>query len=303
MSNTRKPLSNGFILDGYRIEKVIGGGGFSFVYLAYHIRTKAKVVIKEYFPHDLVERIPGGRVEPIASENLTQFRQGLKRFFSEGMALSKLKHPNIVHVSNFFRANNTVVMVMDFKQGRDLRWFVKRTKGRLGEKFLLAVFPRILEGLRELHAMEFLHLDIKPANILLSAGGEPLLLDFGAVQHLKPGERYSGVQTLTHGYAPPEQYDRGPMGPWSDLYSLGMTMRTCITGKHPPTVLERRERDTVMPVSKTHSRKYGAHILEAIDWAGELDHRLRPQDTDALLHMLTSEPRSKHNNGLRGWWS
>ena len=303
MQNTKQTLPRGYLLDGYRIERVIGGGGFSYVYLAYHIRTKAKVVIKEYFPHELVNRIPGGRVEPIGADQVRQFQLGLKRFFSEGMALSKLKHPNIVHVSNFFRCSNTVFMVMDFEQGRDLRWYIKRTKGRLGEKFLLSVFPSILEGLRELHSFDFLHLDIKPANILLRASGQPLLLDFGAVQHIQAGEHYTGVQTLTHGYAAPEQYDEGPMGPWSDLYSVGMTMRMCITGKPPPSVERRRNGVKLTPVSKTHHRKYSQNILESIDWAIELDHELRPKDAGALLHIMTRETKRKSKSGLMNWWS
>lgn len=299
---TKQTLSRGYLLDGYRIERVIGGGGFSFVYLAYHIRTKAKVVIKEYFPHDLVDRIPGGRVKPISPDTVRQFQLGLKRFFSEGMALSKLEHPNIVHVSNFFRANGTVFMVMDFEQGRDLRWFIKRTKGRLSEQFLLAVFPKILEGLRELHSFDFLHLDIKPANILLRASGQPLLLDFGAVQHLRPGEQCTGVQTLTHGYAPPEQYDEGSMGPWSDLYSVGMTMRMCITGKAPPSAPQRLDGAKLVPVSKTHARKYSQGILECIDWAVELEQQRRPQDANALLQLLTHTTKRKSKSGFLDWW-
>ena len=228
MPDKAQALSRGYLIEGYRIERLIGGGGFSFVYLAYHIKTRMKVVIKEYFPHELVGRMPGGRIYARAEDNKSSFQAGLKRFFAEGMALSKLKHPNIVNVSNFFRANDTVFMVMDFEQGRDLRWFIKRSKGRLSEKFLLSVFPPVLGGLKELHNHDFLHLDIKPANILLRASGTPLLLDFGAVQQIKPGTRYRGVQTLTHGFAPPEQYESGIMGPWSDIYSLSMTMRFCI---------------------------------------------------------------------------
>ncbi len=303
MPDSVHALSRGYIVDGYRIEQIIGGGGFSFVYLAYHIRTKHKLVIKEYFPHELVERMPGGRVRPRAEESLHAFQIGLKRFFAEAMALSQLKHPNIVNVSNFFRSNGTAFMVMDFEEGNDLRWFIKRSKGKLDEKFLLSVFPPVLEGLRELHSRHFLHLDIKPANILLRASGVPLLLDFGAVQQVEPGTRYRGVQTLTHGYAPPEQYDEGEMGPWSDLYSLGMTMRICITGKNPPSAMERLDRDTLLPVVKTHGRKYSKGILEAIDWSTQLDHRKRPQTVDSVLELLNGCDETRSAGGLLRWFN
>jgi len=286
MPDNKLALQRGYIVDHYRIEEVIGGGGFSFVYLAFHIRTRTKMVIKEYFPHDLVDRLPGGRVRPKDTDSVTAFQMGMKRFFSEGMALSQLKHPNIVNVSNFFRSNGTVFMVMDYEEGSDLRKAITKSRGRLPDKFIMSVFPPVMEGLRALHNASFLHLDIKPANILMRESGDPLLLDFGAVQRVKPGTRFRGIQTLTHGFAAPEQYTEGVMGPWSDVYSLGMTMRACITGKNPPSSLERRQKDTLIKLSKTHARKYNKNLLDAIDWATELDHRHRPPNVDALLRML-----------------
>lgn len=302
MLSKDQALPRGYILEGYRIEKLIGGGGFSFVYLAYDIKTKFKVVIKEYFPHELVTRLPGGRIQAVSDENLNSFQIGFKRFFGEGMALSKLKHPNIVNVSNFFRANDTVFLVMDFEQGRDLRWYIKKSKGRLSEKFLLSVFPSILAGLRELHVNNFLHLDIKPANILLRASGTPLLLDFGAVQQIQPGTRYKGVQTLTHGFAPPEQYESGVMGPWSDIYSLGMTMRFCITGKAPVPSIERLQNDIQVPLTKLHSRKYTRGMLQSIDWAGELDYERRPANVDVFLESFADLRSEQTTKSSRGWF-
>lgn len=302
MPDKEQALKRGYLLEGYRIEKLIGGGGFSFVYLAYHIKTKVKVVIKEYFPHELVNRLPGGRIQPLDEEQVSSFQIGFKRFFSEGMALSKLKHPNIVNVSNFFRANNTVFMVMDFEQGRDLRWYIKKSRGKLSEKFLLSVFPPVLGGLRELHTHHFLHLDIKPANILLRASGTPLLLDFGAVQQIEPGTRYRGVQTLTHGFAPPEQYEAGAMGPWSDIYSLGMTMRFCITGKAPVPSLERQQNDNLVLLTKSHGRKYTKSILQAIDWAVELDYERRPRNVDIFLEAVTGGRSAADVGNSKSWF-
>jgi len=301
MPDLDQSLKRGYILEGYRVEKVIGGGGFSFVYLAYHIKTQSKVVVKEYFPHELVERIPGGRIRTRSEVARNHFHLGMKRFFSEGMALAKMKHPNIINVSNFFRANDTVFMVMDFEEGRDLRYFIKKSRGRLSEKFMLAVFPPVMLGLKTLHDHEFLHLDIKPANILLRASGEPLLLDFGAVQQVEPGSTYHGVQTLTHGYAPPEQYSESEMGPWCDIYSLGMTMRVCITGKSPPSAPERLEKETLTPVARSHSRKYSRCLLEAVDWATALDYNRRAPSVDKLLAAMTDGNRLKPGMVAEGW--
>lgn len=302
MPDLNQSLKRGYLVEGYRVEKVIGGGGFSFVYLAYHIKTQSKVVIKEYFPHELVERIPGGRVRPVSEVAQNHFQLGLKRFFNEGMALAKLKHPNIINVSNFFRSNGTVFMVMDFEEGRDLRHFIKKSRGKLSERFILTVFLPVMEGLKELHASHFLHLDIKPANILLRASGEPLLLDFGAVQQVKAGVPYQGIQTLTHGYAAPEQYSESEMGPWCDIYSLGMTMRICITGKSPPSSPERLEKETLQPVSRILSRKYSRCLLKAIDWATELNQQRRPHSIDELLNVMTDGNKLKPETAPEGWF-
>ncbi len=226
----------------------------------------------------------------------------MKRFFSEGMALAKLKHPNIINVSNFFRANDTVFMVMDFEEGRDLRYFIRKSRGRLSERFMLSVFPPVMSGLKELHDRHFLHLDIKPANILLRASGVPLLLDFGAVQQVEPGSTYHGVQTLTHGYAAPEQYSESGMGPWCDIYSLGMTMRICVNGKSPPSAPERLKKDSLQPLARTFSRRYSRQLLEAIDWATELDQQRRARSIDELLAKMTDGNRSMSEDAAGGWF-
>jgi len=129
------------------------------------------------------------------------------------------------------------------------------------------------------------------------------LLDFGAVQQIEPGGRYKGVQTLTHGFAPPEQYDSGVMGPWSDIYSLGMTMRFCITGKAPVPSTDRLKKDTQSKLGKSFSRRYSKSLMQAIDWAGELDYERRPRSVDIFLEALTGgEENGKETSVLRGWF-
>jgi len=299
--SSRRPLSRGYLLDGYRIEKIIGGGGFSLVYLAYNVSTKLKVVIKEYFPEALVTRLPGGRLAPTSDSDLRTYHLGIKRFFSEASALAGLKHRNIINVSNIFRTNNTVYMAMDYAQGQDLRWYIKHPKSRISERFLMIVFPQIALGLRELHRNNFLHLDIKPANILLRSGGKPLLLDFGAVQRIIPGARFGGVQTLTHGFAAPEQYQQGEMGPWADLYAFGATMYSCIAGRPPPSALNRQKDDQMKPLSRTHGRKYSKSLLAAIEWSMRLDYRERPQSVDTFLESaLTGMSKEVVDSALHG---
>ncbi|MEK7304138.1 MAG: serine/threonine-protein kinase, partial [Pseudomonadota bacterium] len=185
----KNTLPKGYLLTHYRIEKPIGGGGFSYVYLATDEKTGDPVAIKEYLPSNQAQRVDDSRVEPLSDDTAAAFRQGIKRFFEEAAALARINHPNIVRVVNFFRANNTVYMVMRYEHGRDLRWYIKRKAGRLSENALRAIFPPLLLGLRDVHQNNLLHLDIKPANIFLRPGGNPLLLDFGAARIAVVGNR------------------------------------------------------------------------------------------------------------------
>jgi hypothetical protein len=206
------------------------------------------------------------------------------------MALSKINHPNIVRVLDFFRENNTVYMVMNYEDGKDLRWYIKRHNGRMTEKFIRTVFPPLLDGLRELHRNNLLHLDIKPANVYLRPGGSPLLLDFGAAQSSFVNERRALPHTLTRGFAPIEQHTRGHIGPWTDIYAVGATMWACLCGKAPPTATKRAEKDSYKPAVRQFASYYSRELLEAIDWCLQMDQISRPQNVDALLDFLNKEP-------------
>ena len=276
-------------MEGYRISEVLGGGGFSLVYLAREEASDAQVVVKEYCPKTLVTRNPDGTVEPTSEKARLGFIQGMKQFFGEASALARLNHPNIVNVSNIFRANNTVYMVMSYELGRDLRWFIKQCRGQLDQPFMMKVFPAIASGLSALHESSFLHLDVKPANILLRASGEPMLLDFGAAQATSSGERFSSFQTLTHGFAPPEQYNEGEMGPWSDIYALGATMYACVTGKSPPPALKRQTHEQIEALTANYADQYSYPMLRAIEWALRLNHRERPTSVRVFTDLAFSE--------------
>jgi serine/threonine protein kinase len=279
-------LPQGHTLHHYRIAKTLGGGGFSIVYLAFDTAAHRPVVIKEYLPSNQATRLEDESVESLSAETTTTFRQGMRRFFDEAAVLAKVNHPNIVRVTDFFRENNTVYLVMQHEQGKDLRWYIKRHGGRLSEKFIRTVFPQMLEGLRELHKLNLLHLDIKPSNIFLRPGGRPLLLDFGAATTAFTGTQRAGAHTLTLGFAPLEQHQRGHIGPWTDLYAIGATIWACMSGRAPPAALKRAERDTYKPAVKQFARRYSRELLEAVDWCLQQNQLERPQKVDELLEAL-----------------
>src|SRR5512133_1877515 len=119
-----QPLPPGFQLDGYRIEHQLSLGGFSIVYLATDEEGRF-VAIKEYLPNSLALRGEGEINPVISEEHMPAFRYGMKCFFEEGRALAKLSHPNVIRVLNFFRANETVYMVMEYENGRTLQEFIQ----------------------------------------------------------------------------------------------------------------------------------------------------------------------------------
>lgn len=285
-SQANSPLPAGFQLDQYRIERQLSLGGFSIVYLAYDAEG-TPVAIKEYLPNSLALRKEGMISPEIPPDNEPAFRYGLKCFFEEGRSLAKLMHPNVVQVLNFFRANGTVYMVMVFEKGRTLNEYIHKHRGQVREPFIRAVFTRMLNGLREVHAHKLLHLDIKPSNIYLRLDGTPVLLDFGAARQTLMTGQPMLKPMYTPGFASPEQFaSREALGPWSDIYSVGASMYACLAGSAPPRSDERATKDTYTPAAKAFAGRHSEQLLDTIDWCLNLDPLARPQSVYALQKAL-----------------
>jgi serine/threonine protein kinase len=173
--------------------------------------------------------------------------------------------------------------------------YIKKHKGNLSEPFIKAVFLPLLDGLQMIHSKGLLHLDIKPSNIHLRSGANPLLLDFGAVHEMMQTRQFQPNQVITPGFSPIEQLDPGGyVGPWTDIYAIGATMRACLEGVSPPSSPQRREKDTLRPAASAFKKKYSQHLLEAVDWAMEVDPLLRPQSVDKLIEALNGKkPQEK----------
>ncbi len=293
MAKISHTLPLGTKIDTYVLEKILGGGGFGIVYLGKNLANNEDVVIKEYMPQKLAQRLPDFSVEPLDGHQET-FATGRKLFFNEASALSKLKHPNIVDVQNFFEKHGTAYMVMRYESGANLQQYIKNRGGGLSEKFMRTVFPQLLDGLTAIHSRGVLHLDIKPSNIHLRPGGRPLLLDFGAVHTMNLTKRNPQAQVVTAGFSPVEQYKAGGyVGPWSDLYALGATMRACLEGVPPPAANDRAEKDMMRPAKEAFKKKYSASLLDAIDWAMEVDPLLRPQSSEKLLERINADEKDR----------
>lgn len=280
-------LQTGTIIDQYMIERELAHGGFSSVYLARQMADQIQVAIKEYLPRKLAHRTWNNVVVANSEKTQSLFRRGRSLFFEEAKVLATLKHPNIVEVINFFEANSTVYMVMVYDYGITLDKILKNKTVAVSEDFLRKVFGTLLAGIDHIHSHHILHLDIKPANILVRPGRDSLLLDFGALQTFPHSQLNKQIKILTKGFSPLEQYQQNAkMGPWSDIYAIGASMRACIEAKTPIPAPDRTEHDTLIPAVKAFKRSYSEPFLKAIDWAMELEPQSRPQSVAELQKAL-----------------
>jgi serine/threonine protein kinase len=245
------------------------------------------VVLKEYLPRKLAHRTWGNRVVPHDESTQGLYLKGRKLFLEEARVLSKLKHPNIVEVQNFFQANDTVYLVMTYEYGKILSDYIHDFGKSLDYPLLLTISCAVLECLQVIHQQGLLHLDIKPGNILIRPGGDPLILDFGAVQPFPYDGSGKTGHVLTHGYSAIEQYHPiGKLGPWSDVYSVGATLRMCLEDKLPPPAPQRLQKDPMKPAVKAFARKYPPHFLSAIDTAMAVSAEQRPQEARQMRELL-----------------
>lgn len=296
-----QPLPGGFKLEEYTIDRQLSLGGFSIVYLAKDPEG-ALVAIKEYLPNSLALRGPGAVTPVISESHLGAFRYGMKCFFEEGRALARLSHPNVIRVLNFFRANETVYMVMEYEQGQTLQELIQRHQGHVSERFIRGVFARMLNGLREVHSHKLLHLDLKPSNVYLRTDNSPVLIDFGAARQTLVSDQPMLKPMYTPGFASPEHYgSRKDLGPWSDIYSVGASMYACLAGGPPQSADERLKRDTLIPAMVRWEGQFSDRLLEIIDWCLNLNHLYRPQSVFALQKALVADIHPPKSVEKAGW--
>lgn len=271
-------LQSGTIIDQYMIERELVHGGFSSVYVARQLADQIQVAVKEYLPRKLAHRTWNNVVVANSDESKLLFNRGRALFVEEAKVLAKLKHPNIVEVINFFQENSTVYIVMPYYYGITLDKLLKEKNVPITESFLTEIFRALLDGIDAIHRQNLVHLDIKPANILIRPANNPLLLDFGAAQPYPVQRKNIKSKVLTKGFSPIEQHkDQGEIGPWTDIYAVGASMRACLDGRKPVSAPEREQKDTLVPAVKAYQGKYSEQFLQAMDWAMSIQPDNRPQ--------------------------
>jgi non-specific serine/threonine protein kinase len=287
---SNKALPSGTIIREWRLEDVLGVGGFGIVYKGRGIYFGELVAIKEYFPSSIAERDAESTVVPIGSDVEEVHALGLKKFVEEAKLLWNLstptRHPNIVSVRSLFEIHGTAYMVMDFEDGVSLSRLLKEGR-RFNERSLWNIIKPVAEGLDRAHRVGVLHRDIKPPNILITDDNRPVLIDFGSARFEAAEATSTSVTFHTPPYAALEQYVKTyPQGPWTDIYAMAVVLYECVTGEKPPEVLERLHAGLGTALSDGHWPGFSKRFLQAIDAGMTIKPSDRPQSIQEWLALF-----------------
>lgn len=230
------------LIGRYVIQEVLGQGGFGITYLGIDKLYGNKVAIKEYYPQKIAMR--KAQYEDVVTvtsiEEKNNYDKGKKRFLDEAQVMARFnKNEGIVKILDFFEANNTAYIVMEYLEGITLKQYLGKY-GVLQFRKLIEMMLPLLEALIEIHSQGLIHRDISPDNIMVQHNGKLKLMDFGAARDYTESGNKSLTVILKSGYAPPEQYQtHGVQGPWTDIYALCATIYKCLTGITPPDAIAR----------------------------------------------------------------
>jgi formylglycine-generating enzyme required for sulfatase activity len=266
------PLNVGQVLNQrYRIIRLLGQGGFGAVYRAWDLLLERACALKE---------------------NLDASAEAQRQFLVEAKILAGLSHPNLPRVTDtFFLPGQGQYLVMDFVDGEDLDQKLQRTPGRpLNDPQVLLWVGEVCDALTYLHSQSppVIHRDIKPANIRITPAGRAMLVDFGLAKRYKPGTKTTqGARAVTEGFSPVEQYGKGATDARSDLYALGATLYTLMTGIEPVESVQRTVNDLLAPAERLNPA-LSPQVAAVIGRAMQMDPAQRFQNAlefkTALLH-------------------
>ncbi len=294
-------LNNGALLKNgeYRIENVLAAGGFGITYLAMQVALGRKVAVKEFFMKDHCNRDSGNSYVSVPSvgskEQVEHFKE---KFLKEARLIASFDHSNIIRIHDVFEENGTAYYVMEYLEGESLSTLVARC-GAIDEQVALRYTRQVADALAEVHAGNLLHLDVKPANIMLNKKGEAVLIDFGISKHYDSvgSQTSSAAVGISEGYAPLEQYEAGALSsftPATDVYSLGATLYFLVTGQRPP-----KAGDVMNDGLPVLPSDVSPEVSAAIEAAMQPRRKDRPQSVAEFLNLLVSTDNREQSTDNR----
>jgi serine/threonine protein kinase len=268
----------------YKIEKVLGQGGFGVTYKAQNTTMGIPVVVKEFQPSGSVR--VGMSVRPPATYGAKEFAEARERFADEARVVARLTlnapSAHIVRVYDVFTENDTEYYTMEFLEGKPLQSLIEKG-GVLTEAQVLQVAREVVDALSLVHSSNLLHRDIKPDNIMMVQRGA-VLIDFGSAREIAGGARVSII--ITPGYAPLEQYaSEARRGPFTDVYALAGTLQFALTGKEPVAATDRAS-GVKQPTARETNPKVSKAFSDVLEKAMKMKVDERPQTAQAFLALL-----------------
>lgn len=302
MKNT--PITGDYVLPAgtilhhsYRIDQILGKGGFAIIYQATELSTGKVAAIKEYFPSDLAKReYKQGLffVQPLSS-SVREFQSGYAHFLEEARILTECRDlPGIVHVYEFFEEHQTAYIIMEYIDGPTLEQYVS-TNGVISTSELFELFLPLINSLMQIHEKGLIHQDISPDNLILGMNNRLTLIDFGAAKKQLYDSSKKHTLILKKSYAPPEQYQfSGNIGTWSDIYALCATMYFALSAHAPISALERLQNVPFIPLSAWIS--ISPHIASVIERGLSLNPADRYKTAETLRYAFIHPEASEQNH-------
>jgi serine/threonine protein kinase len=265
-------LEKGAKLNDYIIQKRISAGGFSIVYLGYH-KDGTPVAIKEFFPNSLHLRQKGNHLSFINMREKQRFQEGMKGFKKEMEIITKIKHPNVIEIINYFEIYGTAYIVMPYEYGMTLGKYIAKEKNK-NEADIIKIVEGVFSAIKTLHDNDIIHLDLKPGNIWLRPNKEALILDFGTARMISEGNNEIAPM-YTPGYAAPEQHREyfipQDIGYWTDYYALGATLYALIEKETPIPANDLKKQNASLGLMKDRYGQYSNEILSITELLMNID--------------------------------
>ena len=277
------PLQPGFMLNKrYRIIQLLGQGGFGAVYRALDTTFDISCAVKE---------------------NLDNAPESIRQFEREARMLRSLRHPNLVQVLDYFSIpGGRQYMVMDYVEGQDLQERLDLFDKPFSEDQVVEWISQICDALHYLHSQQpaIIHRDINPSNIKITPGGQAILVDFGIAKAFDPNRQTTkGARAVTSGYSPPEQYGRGKTDVRSDVYALGTTTYTLLTGEIPADSVDLLTGNAAVPAPVyTIYPSISKQLSAAIEKAMNLETSQRYQNVLEFKQDMISVDAPKSSNRI-----
>lgn len=271
--------------DRYRLERILGEGGYGITYYGVDLRLDLPVAVKEFYPSFWVNRNCDEGPEICCRKDCKQsFEKGLARFQQEAVTLAHLHHiPEIVLVRDFFYENETGYLVMEYLDGQNLKQMTDGFGGRIPPQILMPMVEPVIQAMAKVHDTGLIHRDVSPDNIMMLENGNVKILDFGNARDTT--DNRSMTLAMKQGFAPPEQYGKKGQGSWTDVYGLCASLYYCLTGKRPVLAMDRlmgQELPTLTEMGVDLLPKQEKAILQGLD----LFVNKRPQTMGELWELM-----------------